>query len=134
MRKIIILSMLVIIFINGCNIDVSDNPYIEEIFSEPSFMDSTIDSIKIVYTIKNPSQIDFNGKLSINFKKECLSANEENQIEVKAESEKSGTISLRRVSRIKEECYTDQQVIFNLANEDGTILYDTDTIIIKLIE
>lgn len=132
LKYLYLLMYFLILFISGC-VGFSNNPYIKEVYTEPSFIDYSTQSSKIIYTIYNPSQIDFDGKISLTYDDKCLNIQDETEVKVAAEKEIPGTISIQKAYSLKEECYKDQQIILNLINKKGDIIYHTTTTNIKLI-
>ena len=134
MRGLFIFLLLILVIISGCNIKVSNNPYIKEAYSDPPYIDLSSDSSKIVYTIINPSKIDFKGKIFPEFNKECFSYSQESYlVEVKSNSDKSGIMPIKKGYNLKSDCYKDQDIILRLSNEEGSLIYNSKTIKLKLI-
>lgn len=128
------MGLFFLIFISACNIKVSNNPYVKEAYAEPSYIDASSDTSKVIYTITNPSQIDFKGKIVPDFNKECFTFYPDSQqIEVKAGSDKAGILSVRKNYNPKPECYKDQEIVLRLSNEGGSLIYNSKSLTIKLI-
>lgn len=132
--KIIVFYLILINLISGC-INFSNTPYIKEVYVNPPYIDSNTGQFsKIIYTISNNLAVDFKGKLFLTYQEDCLSMIKEHSIEVKSNSEKSGTIPITRAYYVKEDCYKDQHIILNLANEDGKLIYNSKEVTLKFIK
>src|SRR3989344_3497305 len=141
--KIIMLMILLSFLFSGCQTSPAFTP--EGTKAEPSYLkpseyvDDFNKVVTLIYTIKNPTNLDFTGKVSYQYNKECIRlSEEETKVNVKIDK-KEDSYSVKvsptvgnRWEAYKEGCYGTQKILLVLRNKEGTIVYSSQSVDITI--
>jgi hypothetical protein len=141
MKKILFLIpvFVLVVLMVGC---APTNPYFEKdkVKAEPTFITPTNtqhNQLTLHYTIKNPTNMDFNGKVSYKYNEDCLSLiNKQTSVPIPTgrDDAYSVTVSANMPYRetYDEKCYGTQNILLVLSNNEGTIVYDSQNVEISV--
>jgi len=145
MKKTILYALVITLFVVSCAQNVNPQFIKDKVKAEPSFLkptDGNHNQLILYYNLKNPTNIDFPGKVSYKYDENCLTLDsKETKVSIPVNKrEDSYSVNVRPrnynlnfgVRDYDDKCYGTQSILLVLSNNEGTVVYDSVSVEISV--